>query len=102
MAEGEAPQAYRWIFHRGRDLDKAQKIGLRSKVLNPEVAKGVGDVEAKIAQWKADISRLTSIDPAAVADGDRVQPLWSLLPEGVQDNLMSRGFNSSDWSNYDS
>ena len=99
MGEGEAFQAYRWIFHRGRDLGEKQKIELRSKVLNPEVAKWVGDVEAKMAQWKADISRLTSIDPAAVADGDRVQPLWSLLPEAVQDNLMSRGFNHSDLSN---
>ena len=101
MGECEVFQAYRWLCHRGRGLDEKQKIELRSRVLNPEAARGVGDVDAKMAKWKADIAKLTNIDPKSIAVGDRVQPFWSLLPDVIQDHLMSRGFSPEDWENYD-
>ena len=101
MGENGVFQAYRWVHHKGTNLDVKQKIDLRSAVMNPESAETVDEVEQKVLKWKADIGKLIGVDSQAVTTKDRVQPYWSIMPEKIQDYLMNRGFSPSDWDNYD-
>ena len=43
---------------------------LRSKVLNPDKASTVGDVEKKVAKWKEDVARLVGLSAGAVDEKD--------------------------------
>ena len=65
MGEDEVFQAYRWVYHRGTDMNERQRIELRSNVLSFARAETMGEVEQKMAKRKADLSRLiaTSLAP---------------------------------------
>ena len=81
---------------KGANLDEKQKVELRSKLLNPEKAESVTDVEGKMAKWKEDIARLSGTSPDAFEIKDRIQPLRSIMPEVIQDYLINRGWSPDD------
>ena len=97
-AEGEdnVIQTYKWMCWKGQDFDEKELVELRSKVLNPERASEVKDVEKEMAKWKADALRLAKVKPEALKTEDWVHPLWMMMPEILQDRLIYRGITTED------
>ena len=102
-SEGEqkAFALYKWICWKGEDLDLTQIGELRSQVLNPEKAANVSDVEKKAAKFKEDATRLMKIRPNAVQVEDWKQPFWSILPDVIQEHLISKDQTPEDDVTFD-
>ena len=102
-AEGEdnVLKTYKSMCWKGQDFDAKEIVELRSKVLNPERAKEVKDVEKKMAKWKEDAMRLDKVRPGALSSDDWVQPLWTIMPEVIQDHLIYRGITSEDGKKFE-
>ena len=103
LGERGVCQALRWVHHKGTVLDGRQQIELGSKVLNPQKAGKVEDVEARVLPRKKKyLNKLLSIDKDEKAAVDRIKSYLTILPETVQDLLLNRGFNPKEWEDLDS
>ena len=103
-AEGEdmVSQTYKWLCVKGSDLDEKELGILRSKVLNREGADAIKDVEQKVAKWKQDAMKMENMKPGVLKpDEDWIHPLWSIMPEEIQDHLIYRGLSPEKWKSYD-
>ena len=43
------------------------------------------EVEEEVAKWRQDVSRLVGACPKAVEEKGRIQPVWSIMPDVIQD-----------------
>ena len=54
----QAMDCYRHIVYKGRNATIINMMEKRMKVMNPEQASTVGEIEAKMTAWKADMRYL--------------------------------------------
>ena len=87
--------SYRHITQRGTNNTIQTQMMRRMKVMNPEAAKNVSDVEAKVNNWKSDIRILMEIDNEQdkamyKASDQMITILLNMLPDQVSDYLVEK------------
>ena len=90
-----ALDSYRHISYKGKHAMVQAQMQRRVRVMNPELAKNINDIEAKMYIWKHDLRLLTEArleqDIAMFKDDDQmITILISMMPDPVADHLVEK------------
>ena len=88
-------EIYRQLVFRGRNSTVTSQMDQRMKVMQPEKARIVEEVEMKVTQWKSDIRILRETrqkqDIEMVSNSDQmITILIGMLPDVLADHLISK------------
>lgn len=90
----EVIETYRHITYKGKNATIVTRMEKRMRVMNPDPAKDVKDVESKVTAWKGDIRYLQETgddDKIMLENNDQmITILIGMMPEIVADFLISR------------
>ena len=92
-------ETYRQIYYKGKNVNTTSTIRTKGKVLRPDAATQVEDIEMKINKWKADLRHLSDVgEKQNIPDEQRRTILLSIVPSEVYDAMLKR---YSEFKNYD-
>ena len=85
-------ETYRYIVHKGKNATVRVVLEKRTKVMNPEPAKDMADIEGKVTAWKNDIRYLEEIrDTQDIMmlknDEQMITILITMMPDGRPHDL---------------
>ena len=87
-------ETYRHIVCKGKHATIATKMEKRMKVMSPEAARDIADIESKVTAWKGDIRYLQEVggdDKAMLDNQDQmITILIGMMPEAVADHLIGK------------
>ena len=85
-------ESLRHILAKGRNASIVHVMTIRNKVMHPEAAGKVSEIEKKLAEWKKNIRYLHETCPdSQMQDQDQLKTiLISMMPESVADYLTQR------------
>ena len=77
-------ESYRFIVHRGKNASTAHKMIMRNKVMHPESASKIDEIEKRLSEWKQNLRYLAEVCPESQLDDDQLKTiLVSIAPEQV-------------------
>ena len=93
--QGNIMETYRYVVHKGKNATIRVVMEKRVKVMNPEPAKDMTEIEAKMTAWKSDIRYLKEMRDEQdlimlTNDEQMITILITMMPDKMADHLISK------------
>ena len=86
----ESIETYRYLYEKGKNDTVTNVLRVQMKVMHPDAASSIEEVETKLNKWKEDIRYLRETGHKDMEEDQRRTILVSIMPEDVADALIKK------------